>query len=160
MITQEQEREELIATVCRISAWCFDSILCITVNWIHTNTVDIKRITRAVLCCDKLITPTLLVIKPKTIHQNISPPHKANTEYTSPTDAHLHIHTVCLCLNNYVYINIWWTTKMFAPCHILSLSHGIMLTVFTKPHLWFIYCKNSSHSCFAPQSFVRVACGR
>lgn len=27
-----------------------------------------------------------------------------------------------LCLNNYVYINIWWTTKTLAPCSIFQLE--------------------------------------
>lgn len=30
--------------------------------------------------------------------------------------------SVHLCLNNFIFINIWWTTKMIVPCSIFTLD--------------------------------------
>lgn len=165
MITWEQEREELIATVCCISAWCFDSILCMQ-STEYTNAVDIKQITHAMLCHDKIIMATILLITSKTIHLNIFPLITPTLDIPLPqTCMHIFTQSAHFCLSNYVCINIWWTTKMFAPCHIFKLEPWDYVNSVYKASSMIHLLQELKSQLFCPSELCQarlweIACGK
>lgn len=83
-------------------------------------------------------------------------------KHASATEISLRILTICTlmlkssCMHQYLMSNKDVSTLQY----FWAGATGIMSTVFTQPHPWFIYCQDLRSHCFTPRRFVEPVCGK
>lgn len=83
-------------------------------------------------------------------------------KHASATEIGLRILAICTlmlkssCMHQYLMSNKDVSTLQY----FWAGAAGIMSTVFTQPHPWFIYCQDLRSHCFTPRRFVEPVCGK
>lgn len=83
-------------------------------------------------------------------------------KHASAAEISLRILTICTlmlkssCMHQYLMSNKDVSTLQY----FWAGATGIMSTVFTQPHPWFMYCQDLRSHCFTPRRFVESVCGK
>lgn len=146
------------------SSSCFDSFF-FQHNQLHARRIlSIQHVTRSFARYDN---------RPNCVHcldnlANIVPPEsmlpwvELTPKHASATEISLRILTICTlmlkssCMHQYLMSNKDVSTLQY----FWAGATGIMSTVFTQPHPWFIYCQDLRSHCFTPRRFVEPVCGK